>query len=88
MRLKKELKTVRAVLRSYVIQIDSLNRLNESLMAENKEVKSKYSAATAQINNLSQEKKNLNEKVSLAAQLDATNIVAQPLNKRGRKPLR
>ena len=85
MRLKKELKTVRAVLRSYVIQIDSLNRLNESLMAENKEVKSKYTAATAQINNLSQEKKNLNEKVSLAAQLDATNIVAQPLNKRGRK---
>ena len=48
-------------------------------------MKSKYTAATTQINNLSQEKKNLNEKVSLAAQLDATNIVAQPLNKRGRK---
>ena len=28
-RLKKELETVRAVLRDYVIQIDSLNRLNE-----------------------------------------------------------
>ena len=28
-RLKKELATVRAVLRSYVIQIDSLNRLNQ-----------------------------------------------------------
>ena len=54
-------------------------------MAENKEVKSKYTAATAQINNLSQEKKNLNEKVSLAAQLDTTNIVDQPLNKRRRK---
>ena len=38
-RLKKELKTVRAVLRSYVVQIDSLNRLNEALTTENKEVK-------------------------------------------------
>ena len=41
MRLKKELKTVRAVLRSYVVQIDSLNRLNEALSTENKEVKRK-----------------------------------------------
>lgn len=85
LRLKKELKTVRAVLRTYVIQIDSLNRLNAALMEENQEVKSKYSAATAQINTLSQEKKNLNEKVSLAAQLDATNISALPMNKRGKK---
>ena len=87
-RLKKELKTVRAVLRSYVIQIDSLNRLNAALREENQEVTSKYSAATAQINTLSQEKKNLNEKVSLAAQLDATNISALPMNKRGRKARR
>lgn len=83
-RLKKELKTVRAVLRSYVIQIDSLNRLNEALTTENKEVKQKYSEATRQINTLAQEKKNLNAKVTLAAQLDATNISIQPKNKRGK----
>ena len=85
LRLKKELKTVRAVLRTYVIQIDSLNRLNAALMEENKEVKSKYSAATAQINTLSEEKKSLNEKVTLASQLDATNISVLPMNKRGKK---
>lgn len=84
MRLKKELKTVRAVLRSYVIQIDSLNRINEALTTENKEVKKKYSEATRQINTLAQEKKSLNEKVTLAAQLDATNITIQPMNKRGK----
>ena len=84
MRLKKELKTVRAVLRSYVIQIDSLNRLNEALTTENKEVKKKYTEATRQINTLAQEKKNLNEKVTLAAQLDATNFVIEPKNKRGK----
>ena len=88
MRLKKELKTVRAVLRSYVIQIDSLNRVNAALQEENKEVKSKYSAATAQISTLSKEKKSLNEKVSLAAQLDATNIRVETLNKRGRETSR
>lgn len=85
LRLKKELKTVRAVLRTYVIQIDSLNRLNAALMEENREVKSKYSAATAQISTLAEEKKSLNEKVTLASQLDATNISVLPMNKRGRK---
>ncbi len=84
MRLKKELKTVRAVLRSYVIQIDSLNRLNEALTAENKQVKQQYTQATRQINTLSQEKKSLNEKVTLAAQLDATAISVTPKNKRGK----
>ena len=85
MRLKKELRTVRAVLRSYVMQIDSLNKINEALTKENVEVKNKYSQATAQISNLSAEKKSLNEKVSLAAQLDATNISVLPTNKRGKK---
>ena len=83
-RLKKELKTVRAVLRSYVMQIDSLNRINEALTTENKEVKKKYSEATRQINTLAKEKKTLNEKVTLAAQLDATNITIQPKNKKGK----
>ncbi len=84
MRLKKELKTVRAVLRSYVVQIDSLNRINEALTTENKEVKKKYSEATRQINTLAQEKKSLNEKVTLAAQLDATNITIVTKNKKGK----
>ena len=85
MRLKKELKTVRAVLRTYVIQIDSLNKLNQALAEENHEVKQKYTQATRQISNLSQEKKNLNEKVTLASQLDATAITVLPKNKRGRE---
>lgn len=85
MRLKKELRTVRAVLRSYVMQIDSLNKINEALTKENVEVKNKYSQATAQISNLSAEKKSLNEKVTLAAQLDATNISVLPTNKRGKR---
>ncbi|MGL4518180.1 MAG: hypothetical protein ACRCUJ_00375 [Phocaeicola sp.] len=83
-RLKKELKTVRAVLRTYVIQIDSLNRLNEALTQENQTVKKRYSEATKQISNLAQEKKTLNEKVTLASQLDVTGIRVETLNKRGK----
>lgn len=85
MRLKKELATVRAVLRTYVVQIDSLNRLNQELTQENKEVKKKYNEATRQISNLAQEKKELNEKVELASQLDATAFWVKPQNKRGRE---
>jgi len=84
-RLRKELKTVRAVLQSYVVQIDSLNRINQALTTENKEVKKKYNEATRQINTLAEEKKTLNEKVSLAAQLDATNIQIVTKNKRGKE---
>ena len=48
-RLKRELATVRAVLRSYVIEIDSLNRLNQNLTAENSRIKGQYNEATRQI---------------------------------------
>ncbi|MEG2573313.1 MAG: hypothetical protein RSA44_01480 [Bacteroides sp.] len=81
-RLRKELNTVRAVLRTYIIQIDSLSRLNQALTVENKEVKQKYNEANRQISNLSEEKKDLHDKVSLAAQLDATNIWVEAKNKR------
>ncbi len=83
-RLKKELRTVRAVMRSYIIQIDSLNQLNQVLSTENKKVKAQYREATQQITNLSEEKEALNQKVELAAQLDATNIRLSLRNKRGK----
>ena len=85
MRLKKELATVRAILRTYIIQIDSLNRINQVLKEENKEVKQKYNEAARQITNLAEEKKALNEKVELASQLDATNIWVKAQNKRGKE---
>lgn len=83
-RLKKELATVRAVLRSYIIQVDSLNRLNENLTRENQQVKQQYNEATTQISNLTSEKKSLSDQVAIAAQLDATGISLTPQNKRGK----
>jgi len=83
-RLKRELATVRAVLRDYVMQIDSLNRLNENLMAENSRVNAELTARNAQVAGLSSEKASLSEKVAIAAQLDATNISMQILGKNGK----
>ena len=54
-RLKKELATVREVLRDYVMQIDSLNRLNENLRAENTRVSAELSERNAQVAGLSSE---------------------------------
>ena len=81
-RLKKELATVREVLRSYIIQVDSLNRLNESLKQENSRVNAVLQERNSQIAGLSNEKASLSEKVAIAAQLDATNISLSLLNKR------
>ena len=80
-RLKKELATVRAVLRDYVMQIDSLNRQNERLKAENTQVKEQLAERNTQIAGLSNEKASLSEKVAIAAQLDATNIQLRALKK-------
>lgn len=83
-RLKKELATCRAVIRNYVLQIDSLNRLNENLMAENTQIRGQYDEATRQIAGLNNEKSQLNEKVAIAAQLDATSIVMTALTEKGK----
>lgn len=83
-RLKKELATCRAVIRSYILEIDSLNRLNQNLTAENTRVKGQYAEATKQIEGLSADKQSLSEKVAIAAQLDATGITMTAKNKRGK----
>ena len=83
-RLKKELATVRAVLRSYVLQIDSLNQLNAELMDENNRVRSELEMTNQQNMALASSNMTLSEKVAIASQLNATNISLTPLNKKGK----
>ena len=73
-RLKKELATVRAVLRSYVLQIDSLNQLNAELMDENNRVRSELEYTNQQNMALASSNMTLSEKVAVASQLTAANI--------------
>lgn len=82
-RLKKELATLRKILVGYVNQIDSLDRINKRQQQVIADVTQKYNTASQQISTLSKEKENLDKKVTLAAQLDVTNIRIEPRNKRG-----
>lgn len=83
-RLKKELATCRAVIRSYVLEIDSLNRMNQNLRAENTQIRGQYEEANRQIEGLNSEKASLSEKVAIAAQLDATGINMAALTDKGK----
>ncbi len=82
--LREELATVRKVLISYIRQVDSLNQINKGLVAENFEVKQKYSKATKDIDSLSREKQALTETVSKAAMLEADNFTVETLDKKGK----
>ncbi|MDR0698753.1 MAG: hypothetical protein LBG28_06000 [Tannerella sp.] len=82
--LKKELETLRKIMRNYVIQIDSLNALNQQLKDENRQVTQKYRQASSQAARLSKEKEQLSERVQMAARLDAVNIQASLLTSKGK----
>lgn len=82
--LSREVTTLRNVLRTYVVQIDSLQATNERLRAENTEVKENYNRVTSQAQQLSSEKAHLSDCVKLAAKLDATAISVTPIDKRGK----
>ena len=73
-RLKKELASVRAVLRSYVLEIDSLNRLNQALQDENSQMRTELEESNQQNQTLTTDNATLSEKVAIAAQLNAVNI--------------
>lgn len=83
--LKKELATVRQVMVSYVHQIDSLDRTNKRLVAENQQVKQQYQEVARQAQQLEEERTQLVEVVSRASMLEITHFQMIPLNKRDRK---
>ncbi|MBE6319793.1 MAG: hypothetical protein E7075_02390 [Bacteroidales bacterium] len=83
--LKKELATVRQVMVSYVHQIDSLDRTNKRLVAENQQVKQQYQEAARQAKQLEKERTQLAEVVSRASMLEINHFQMTPLNKRDRK---
>ena len=82
---QKELTSLRSVLRTYIVQIDSLNTRNEELTQENIEYRRRYSQISTSFKQLEVEKAGLEQKVSIASQLDITNIMVEPLNANDRK---
>jgi len=82
--LQNELGTLRKVAKSYVRQIDSLNTMNQALVAENIMVKNEIKEVTQTKVELEEQNKDLSGKVELASALTTENLKAVPLNKRGK----
>ncbi len=82
---KKEIGTLREVLRSYIVQVDSLNLINSQLRAENKEVKQQMDWVRERNDKLEKESEELKEVVEKAAILHAQNTTVTPINARGKR---
>ena len=75
MRLKEELKTLRAILQDFVHQVDSLQRLNEQLNNENQNLRNTNQQQQEHISNLNTEREALTEKVMGIGGFTGSNIV-------------
>lgn len=82
---QKQVTTLRGIMRDFVVQIDSLNRRNEQLMAENLEVKQQYKQVEQKNQQLNEEKERLRQDLKIAAKLEARELIAEPLNSRSKE---
>ncbi len=82
---KREIKTLREIMKSYIRQIDSLNTRNKILTEENIQVKSQLYQVKKSKEKLEKEKEELSSKVEIASVIPAKNIVVTPLNKKGKE---
>lgn len=81
---QKEVTTLRDIMRNYIVQIDSLNRRNQLLMAENQEVKEQAREVESRNVVLTQEKEQLEENLKLAATLEVRELTAAGMNDRNK----
>lgn len=80
-RYKKEIGTLKTVLRSYVVQIDSLNQLNQKLVAENTEVKKQMSWVRERNKTLEQKTEQMAETLEKAITLSVEDFRVYCVNK-------
>lgn len=82
---KKELNTLRNVMRNFVVQIDSLNARNKELSAENVVVKKQITEIKDSYKELAKEKEQLVQQVEIASKLETRDMLAQGLNNKGKE---
>lgn len=82
---EQELGTIRKVLRTYIVQIDSLNTRNQILTAENKELRNRSTQVENINRQLSEEKEELLAITDEAKTLLTSNVVTVGLNKRSKE---
>lgn len=85
---KKELTSLRSVMKNFVVQIDSLNQRNQELTEENKQYRQQYTEIQGSYKELEQQKAKLAEKIEIASQLETYNYAVEGLNNKDRETKR
>ncbi len=84
-RYKKEIGTLKNVLRSYIVQIDSLNQLNIKLAKENNEVRQQMNWVRERNEKLETQQKDMKEVIARASALKTENFIVYPVNKKDKE---
>ena len=71
---QNEVGSLRNIMRGFIMQVDSLNRRNEILVAENQRVRQEYREVESRNRELLAEKQQLSQRVEQAAMLEALNL--------------
>jgi hypothetical protein len=85
---KSEISTMREIMKSYIVQIDSLNTRNKVLVAENTQIKQQISEVQNVNTELEKVRDALSEKVEVASVIQAKNISAAAVNKKNKETSR
>lgn len=85
---RKEMETLRSVLRSYIVQIDSLNLQNQELLAQNKQLQNTSRRLSSEKEQLEKDKTQLEEIKNLATSLQVSDIRLVLLSKRDKETSR
>jgi hypothetical protein len=87
-RYKSEITTMRDIMKSYIVQIDSLNTRNKVLVTENTEIRQQINKVRNSNTQLSKVKEELTNKVVIASVIQAKDIVAVSLNRKRKETTR
>ncbi|MCH5246496.1 MAG: hypothetical protein J1E84_08520 [Muribaculaceae bacterium] len=82
--LQNEINTLRGLLRHYIAQIDSLNRENAGLKAENQEIRTQNEQLSSRVQEVTAHNENLSQRMTLAEKLNVTGVSLTPLNNKGK----
>jgi FtsZ-binding cell division protein ZapB len=87
-RYRSEITTMRDIMKSYIVQIDSLNTTNKQLSSENTQIRTQIDEMRSTNTELSKVKEDLSSKVEIASVIQAKDIVATSLNKNSKETKR
>jgi len=85
---QRELGTLRTIMKDLLHDVDSLNAMNQVLIAENIKVKEEASTAKKTVKELEQKTEELNSKVEKGSMINVRSVVAMAVSRKGNEVTR